>query len=221
MKDLPVDEAQNVEYVLKRNFRFAIRDELIEDTLRIPDAAVRRVLACIDLTPQVAKEAARGKIDLVLAYHPPIFKPISSLRADSSGTDAVVFQCIRRGIAIYATHTALDAADGGTNDVIASLCGIRETQPLEYVDQPSVDECKIVVFVPQAHMEKVADAMFDAGAGNTGDYSRCSYRTSGRGTFLGGDTTSPTIGQSGRREQVDEVRLETVVPSTALPAARR
>jgi dinuclear metal center YbgI/SA1388 family protein len=183
-----------------------------------PSAPVSRVLTCVDLTPAVFEEAVRENAELVLAYHPPIFKPISSMRADGTGPEATVFRCIRSGIAVYAAHTALDAADGGTNDTIASLCGIKETEPIEYVDEPSVSECKLVVFVPQAGVEQVAEAMFAAGAGHIGDYGRCSYRTSGQGTFFGGQTTSPTIGERGRMEYVDEIRLETVVPSKALPA---
>jgi dinuclear metal center YbgI/SA1388 family protein len=184
-------------------------------------AAVKRVLLCIDLTDPVVDEAIREKVDLILAYHPPIFKPIRSLRMPSTDTDAVVFRCIRHGIAIYSTHTALDAADGGTNDVIASLCGIKETEPLEYVDEPRLEaraDLKVVVFVPAEHLEKVANAMFAAGAGHIGDYSRCSYRLVGKGTFFGGETTDPTIGERGRMEQVDEIRLESVVPTKALPA---
>ena len=183
-----------------------------------PSAPVSRVLTCIDLTPAVFEEAVRGKAELVLAYHPPILKPISSVRADASGPEATVFRCVRRGVAVYATHTALDAAEGGTNDILAALCGIKETEPIEYRDDPSVSECKLVVFVPPAGVEKVAEALFAAGAGHIGDYSRCSYRTVGQGSFLGGDTTSPTIGQRGRMEFVDEIRLETVVPNKVLPA---
>ncbi len=179
---------------------------------------IRRVLTCIDLTAAVVGEALREKVDLILAYHPPIFKPISSLQADSTGTDAVVFECIRNGVAIYAVHTALDAADGGTNDVIASLCNIKNTEPLEWVDQPAVDECKLVVFVPTDRLNDVSDAMFGAGAGHIGDYSHCSYRTAGEGTFFGGETTKPAVGRQGCMETVDETRLETIVPTNVLPA---
>lgn len=179
---------------------------------------VDHVLTCIDLTPAVLQEALREKTDVILAYHPPILKPVSSLCADGTGTEAVVFQCIRNGIAVYSVHTALDAADGGTNDTVASLCGIENTEPLEYVDDPAIEVCKLVVFVPPNVIEKVSDAMFSAGAGNIGDYSRCSYRTSGQGTFFGGEATQPTIGEPGRMEYVEEIRLETVVPLTVLPA---
>ncbi|MCH7807703.1 MAG: Nif3-like dinuclear metal center hexameric protein [Planctomycetes bacterium] len=186
-----------------------------------PRARIRRVLLCIDLTPAVIPEAIKEKIDLILAYHPPIFKPINRLRADSPDTDAAVFECIRRGIAIYATHTALDAADGGTNDVIARACGIKATEPLEYVDDPSESECKLVVFVPAADLTKVTDAMFAAGAGHIGDYAHCSFRSAGQGTFLGGETTDPTIGERGRLETIDELRLETIVKTQDLPAVLR
>lgn len=182
-----------------------------------PHARLGKVLLCIDLMPAVADEAASLRADLVLAYHPPIFKPVHRLRSDSSGMESSVFHCIRHGIAIYSTHTALDAAEGGTNDVLASLCGIKSTEPLEFVDQPASDERKIVVFVPESDLDGVADAMFAAGAGHIGDYSHCSFRIPGRGTFLGGDKTNPTLGRKGRLEHVDELRLETVVKTKDLP----
>jgi len=180
-------------------------------------APVRRVLLAIDLTSPVLAEAVRFRADLLLAYHPPIFKPISSLRAPGGGMDALVFDCIRNGIAIYSTHTALDAADGGTNDVLAGLCGATRTSPLEYVDKPGARECKLVVFVPQEHVERVAGAMFAAGAGRIGDYECCSFRGAGAGTFFGRESTHPVVGEKGRLESVPEIRLETVVPAGHLP----
>ena len=184
-----------------------------------PDARATKALLCIDLTRDVVDDAISKKANVVMAYHPPIFKPISTLRADSSDTDAVVFRCIAHGIAIYSTHTALDAADGGTNDVIAALCGIEATEPLEYVDRPGSRESKVITFVTEKDVEAVASAMFAAGAGTIGDYTKCSFRTAGQGTFFGGATTNPTLGQRGRMEFVDEVRLEAVVPNAALPDA--
>lgn len=175
------------------------------------EAAIRRVMLTIDLSGPVVDEAIRKKIDLIVSYHPPIFKPIRSLRTPGSGMESLVFRCIRKCIAIYSPHTALDAADGGTNDALAYLCGVHQTEPLEYVDTPKIEECKFVVFVPPRQLEKVAEAIFEAGAGQIGDYSRCSYRTSGEGTFLGGKSTNPAIGKRGKMEFVQEMRLESIV----------
>lgn len=184
-------------------------------------APVGVLLLCIDLTPAVVDEAIRRRADFVLAYHPPILKPIAALRVPGKGTDAIVFRCIRDGIAVYSTHTALDAADGGTNDTLADVCGMGETEPLEYVDRAGPGEVKLVVFVPPSEVEHVADAMFQAGAGHIGDYSRCSFRIDGTGSFLGGATTSPSVGAQGQMEYVDEVRLESVVSAMHLPAVVR
>lgn len=181
------------------------------------DAKARRVLLTIDLTDAVVREAIQCHADVIVAYHPPIFKPVASLKSPGTGMDALVFRCIRAGMAIYSPHTALDAAPGGTNDVLTDLCGVSESKPLEYATEPSGTELKLVVFVPLEEVEKVAEAMFRAGAGRIGDYTHCSFRIPGQGTFCGGESTHPTIGVRGRLETVEEVRLEVVAPAKHLP----
>jgi hypothetical protein len=72
---------------------------------------------------------------------------------------------------------------------------------------------KLIVFVPREALDSVRAALFDAGAGRIGDYEHCSWYTEGTGTFLGGAGTSPSVGQAGREERVNELRLETVFPA--------
>ncbi|MBI3835109.1 MAG: Nif3-like dinuclear metal center hexameric protein [Planctomycetes bacterium] len=182
------------------------------------DANVRHVMLAIDLTEPVVREAMDASIDFIVSYHPPIFKPIRSLVRPGTGMEALAYQCIREGVAIYTPHTALDAADGGTNDCLARLCGIDACEALVTVDDASRNECKIVVFVPHNAVEIVADAMFQAGAGHIGEYSQCSFRTSGEGTFFGNETTNPNVGSSEHFERVEEVRLETILRSRDIPA---
>ena len=71
-------------------------------------------------------------------------------------------------------------------------------------------------FVPADALEATRAAVFAAGAGRIGDYERCSWYTAGTGTFLGGESTEPAVGESGREEHVPELRVETVVPEEAL-----
>ncbi len=186
-----------------------------------PAAPVRRALLCIDLTPAVVDEAVRRQAGLVVAYHPPLFKPVSRLNAASRGTDAAVFRCIAHGIAVYSPHTALDAAEGGTNDVLARLCKVRDPKPVEWTEAPGEAECKVVVFVPEAEAEQVAEAMFAAGAGRIGQYSKCSFRLPGQGTFMGSDESNPTVGKAGQFETVTELRLEAVAPESCVPDVLR
>jgi len=73
------------------------------------------------------------------------------------------------------------------------------------------EKVKLVWFVPADALEATRDAVFEAGAGRIGGYERCSWYTAGTGTFLGGEGTSPALGESGRDEHVAELRVETVV----------
>ena len=95
---------------------------------------LRRVLLCIDLTPVVLAEAVSAKAQAVVAYHPPIFKPVTKITAQAS---PVVHQAIRAGVAVYSPHTALDVVPGGTNDVLADVLGLCETSPIEPSPLPS------------------------------------------------------------------------------------
>lgn len=179
-------------------------------------AACKRVLLCIDLTPAVLREAVASRCEMIVSYHPPLFKPVKRLLADSEGTESIVHQAIARGIAIYSPHTALDAAEGGVNDVLAGLCGLKDVGPFEYVSVGR-REYKVVTFVPFAQLEEVASAMFAAGAGRIGDYEQCSYRLRGEGTFFGTESTNPQVGRKGQLERVAETRIEMIASERCLP----
>jgi dinuclear metal center YbgI/SA1388 family protein len=172
-----------------------------------PQQDVGRALLTIDYTPEVVAEAMAERCDLVVAYHPPLFDAVKRLKAGEA-----VFDAIRRGIAIYSPHTALDVAAGGTNDMLADAIGMgAERRPLRLIE-PKAHQYKLVTFVPEKDLQKVADALFAAGAGRIGNYTMCSFRTPGTGTFLGGEGTAPAVGQAGRLEEAPEVRIETVIP---------
>jgi len=124
---------------------------------------------------------------------------------------------VRRGMAIYSPHTALDVADGGTNDVLCDVLGFSRRQPLK-LSETKPTQYKLVTFVPEEALERVSRALFDAGAGRIGKYSACSFRSVGTGTFFGEEGSQPVIGRSGQLEQAPEVRLETVAPIAQVPA---
>jgi dinuclear metal center YbgI/SA1388 family protein len=175
-----------------------------------PSLDVSSALLTIDYTPEVAREATAKKCDLIVAYHPPIFEPIKRITSSS-----LIFDAIRRGVAIYSPHTALDVAAGGTNDMLADAIGITDRRPLKLAEVKQT-QFKLVTFVPADHVEEVSQALFSAGAGRIGNYSSCSFQIIGTGTFFGEAGTDPAVGKSGRLERVDEIRLETVVPINAV-----
>jgi dinuclear metal center YbgI/SA1388 family protein len=131
-------------------------------------------------------------------------------RITADGPSALIHDAIRRGVAIYSPHTAWDAAPGGSNDLLADAVGVIERTPLRCITPPA-KELKLVTFVPEAHAGIVSNALFASGAGQIGNYSSCSFRTAGIGTFLGGASSNPAIGKAGRLETPAEIRLETIV----------
>lgn len=90
------------------------------------------ILLTIDLTDAVLEEAIAHRADLIMAYHPPLFRPIFSLCAQSREMDALVWKAIRNNISLYTMHTALDAALDGTCDALAQICGAVDLMPFEY-----------------------------------------------------------------------------------------
>lgn len=182
-----------------------------------PDWPVGQALLTIDLTPAVLDEAIAGRFDAIIAYHPPIFRAIKALLASRHTTEGLAASALANRIAIYSPHTALDCAPGGMNDAIAALCDLTDVRPFEAA-RPPARQAKLVTFVPPRQIDRVAEALFAAGAGRIGAYEKCSYRTSGYGTFFGTDDAHPAVGKRGRLERVDEVRIEVVCPMSGISA---
>ncbi|MDR3090731.1 MAG: Nif3-like dinuclear metal center hexameric protein [Clostridiales bacterium] len=94
-----------------------------------PDAPVTRVLAALDCADEVITEAAETGAELIITHHPPIFKGITRITPET-GLGRRLLRLIGAGISVYAAHTNLDAAEGGTNDAFCRAVGLREAAPL-------------------------------------------------------------------------------------------
>jgi dinuclear metal center YbgI/SA1388 family protein len=172
-------------------------------------AWVTRLMTCLTITPESASEAIDRKADLIVTHHPILFKPAKRLTSDNA-EGRMLLGLARAGVGVYSPHTAFDNSSGGINELLAHKLGLVDVGPLRAGVGPK--QVKLVVFVPDKDLARVSNAMFSAGAGRIGEYSECSFRLAGTGTFLGSEASNPTIGQKGRREEVNEWRLEVVCP---------
>ena len=170
---------------------------------------VKKILLTFYITQAVVKEAKQAGCNFIISYHPVIWDGLKSVTKDS-----VIYELVRSGISVYSMHTAIDAVSGGINDELAEIVGIKNPEPIgDFVNNTQKQNYKLVVFVPAASLEKVADAVFKAGAGWIGNYSHCSFRSAGEGTFLPLEGAKPAIGKKGKLEKVDEIRFESIVPA--------
>jgi dinuclear metal center YbgI/SA1388 family protein len=179
-----------------------------------------RVLIALDLTDAVAREALRKQVNVLVVYHPPIFKGTRVVTPQAEGPTSLLPDLLAARTAILATHTAFDVAVGGTNDLLLDLFEPITRRPLEAAPGAS-DDLKLVVFAPAAEVGRLRRALAAAGAGVIGHYAECSFELSGRGTFRGDETTRPAVGRRQVLETVDEVRMEMVVPGRRVAAVVR
>lgn len=174
-----------------------------------PEATVSRVLVALTPLAEVFAEAEEKSADFLLFHHPLIFTPIKSLDTAAYPGDLLA-RAIRENHSIFAAHTSYDAAPNGVSVALAEALNLRG--PLEVI-VPRGGLRKLVVFVPEENVEAVARALGDAGAGEIGAYTRCTFQTPGAGAFLPGEESQPYLGEKGQLETTAEVRLETVVPA--------
>jgi dinuclear metal center YbgI/SA1388 family protein len=175
-----------------------------------PEGELTGVLVALDITEAIIDEAVSRGANCVVAHHPVIFKGLKRLTGRTA-TERIVLKAIREGVALYAIHTNLDNMRNGVNAVLAERLGLQDTAILAMrTDTLS----KLYTFAPKADADKVRDALFAAGGGSIGNYTECSYNVEGTGTFKPGEDTDPAIGQAGGpRENVDEIKIEVLVPT--------
>ena len=90
---------------------------------------VTRILVALDITGEVAEEAARLGAELIVAHHPVIFNPVKSV-TDETLTGQVLLALAEQKIAAICAHTNLDAALGGVNDCLAEALELKTCDPL-------------------------------------------------------------------------------------------
>ncbi len=170
---------------------------------------VSGILVTLDVTEGVLLEAEKLGFNLIVSHHPVIFGGLKSLTGRNA-SERIVTLAIRKDIAIYSGHTNFDAVVGGVSTAMANRLGLVNQRVLD----PMPGQLKkLVVFVPDKHLEEVRLAMFDAGAGKIGAYDMCSFNLEGRGTFRGLEETDPFVGEKGKIHQEPETRVETIVPA--------
>ncbi|MFT6828497.1 MAG: dinuclear metal center YbgI/SA1388 family protein [Roseivirga sp.] len=170
---------------------------------------VTGILATLDCIESVIDEAIEKQCNLIVAHHPIVFKGLKQINGKNY-VERTIIKAIKNDIAIYAIHTNLDHVITGVNHKIASKIGLINTRILAPKSQTLE---KIVAFVPTESTQKVIDALHEAGAGEIGNYSHCSFKVSGKGNFKPNAFSNPTIGEHNKNQEVEEDRIELIFPA--------
>lgn len=189
----------------------ALQEEYDNSGLQIGSraAACTGVLLCVDVTPAIVDEAIARGCNLIVSHHPIIFKGIKRLTG-STPQQAAIMNAIAAGVSIYACHTNLDNTTGGVSHEMARRLGLQDVAVLERMHDMMM---KLVTMVPDDDVDRVAVALFEAGAGTLGNYDSCSFRSRGEGTFRALDGANPYVGDILEMHVEHETRLEVMLPS--------
>ncbi|WP_078552796.1 Nif3-like dinuclear metal center hexameric protein [Bacillus alkalicellulosilyticus] len=183
------------------------KNGLMIGTLQKP---IHKVLVTLDVLEEVIDEAIANEVDLIIAHHPLLFRPLKQINTDKT-YGKIIEKAIKHNITIYAAHTNLDVAKGGVNDMMADAIGLSNVEVLAPTTEVQLK--KLVVFVPESDATQVRDALGRAGAGHIGNYSHCSFSGHGVGRFKPEEGSDPFIGEQGKLEEVSEIKLETIFPA--------
>lgn len=176
-----------------------------------PEQEVARIAVCHEVSGSTTQAILDAAPDLVVSYHPLLFRPTTRLVA-GSGPTGRAFALVAAGIGLAVTHTDFDAAPGGTADSLATALGLSGMAPFGPIS--GREQVKVVTFVPAESVEPVVEAMAAAGGGRIGNYDTCSFRTPGEGSFRAGEGADPVTGIAGSFNVEPEVRVEMLAPKT-------
>lgn len=166
------------------------------------------VLVTLDTLETVVDEAIAKKCNLIVSFHPIIFKGLKKLTGKSY-VERVVMKAIKHNIAIYAIHTALDNAILGVNNMI---CNQLELINKRILIPQSETIKKLTTYVPVNEAEQLRTALFNEDAGTIGNYSNCSFNVEGYGTYKGNENSNPTKGEKGTTHTEAETKITATYP---------
>jgi dinuclear metal center YbgI/SA1388 family protein len=174
-----------------------------------PQMNIHGVMICLDFSLTVIAEAVSRQCNLVISHHPVMFRGIKKIIRGNKDSD-IIREAIINNVALYAMHTNLDNSANGLNRLLSRRLGLEN--PAILLPRKNM-LLKLATFCPIDHADKVRMAMFDAGAGQIGNYDWCSYNVEGKGTFRASGDARPFVGEPNSLHIENEIRVEVILPA--------
>ena len=167
------------------------------------------IICSLDATEEVVNEAIAKKCNLIVTHHPIIFSGLKKINGKNY-VEKTIIAAIKNDIAIYAIHTNLDNVIDGVSGKMAAMLGLKNVTILSAKENTLK---KLFTFVPAEKAAQVRTAIFEAGGGQIGNYSECSFNAEGTGTFKAGEGTNPYVGAIGEQHSETEIKIEVIFPA--------
>lgn len=164
------------------------------------------ILITLDTLEETVDEAIAKNCNLIISFHPIIFSGLKKLNG-TTYVERVVLKAIKNNIAIYANHTALDNSKNGVSAKIGEILSLKNLKIL--IPKKGIIK-KLTTFVPIQNAGALRNGLFEANAGNIGNYKNCSFNIKGKGTYKGNENSNPVIGIKGKLYTEEEIQISMV-----------
>lgn len=169
---------------------------------------VKGIYFCLDLDSRTLKEAIDTKSNLIITHHPFFFRPLKNINYLKDSKAQLIQTIIKYDINVISLHTNYDFSLNGVSFVLAKMLKLKN---VKFLENHKENQLKLVVYIPEENLENLSNALFSEGAGIIGNYSKCSFRTKGKGTFEGNENSNPTIGRNNTFETINEIKAEFII----------
>ena len=171
---------------------------------------VNSILLTNDLTDAVVEEAkemvhSEEKVDLIVSYHPPIFKPLKRL-TQSSAKERMIVWALENRVAIYSPHTSCDSVWHGVNDWLVSGCGEGVVTPLRVKELPAQLPHTLVIQGSGTDVKRLAEEVVSRVIPGAGSLS----------TTTQGDTWALELGVPSSALTIIMPKLPQALPSCSI-----
>ncbi|MCF4102422.1 Nif3-like dinuclear metal center hexameric protein [Gillisia sp. M10.2A] len=176
-----------------------------------PNTTLTGILITHDTLEEVVDEAIEKNCNLIVSFHPIIFSGLKKFNGNTY-VERTVIKAIKNNIAIYAIHTALDNHFQGVN---RAMCDKLSLKNIEILIPKKNSIQKLTTYVPNAQADMLRAKLFEAGAGNIGNYEQCSFNIEGLGSFKPTSNATPSIGEKGKLHYENETQIGVIFPKHA------
>ena len=143
------------------------------------DKEIQKVMVTLDVRENTVAEAIEKGVDLIIAKHAPIFRPVKDLV--SSPDRDILLDLVKHDIAVYVSHTNIDVVDDGLNDW---FCGLLDIKKTTYLTE-TADNQDSIRLVRYNHENPLVNRVAICGGSGQGFYKDA--LTKGAQVFITGD----------------------------------
>ncbi len=173
------------------------------------DALCNKALVCHDVTDEIIDEALNNNCELIISYHPLIFNSLKKINYKNR-IGRIITKMIENELSLYSIHTSFDNFKNGLSYYLGNILNLKNQKKLIPKKNSLM---KLTTYVPNEYQDLVLNSLYEAGAGEIGNYSKCSFSSEGKGRYLGNKESNPKFGNKEELTKTSEILISLVFPS--------